>query len=220
MAAIQASVKLLSPTVNVCSSNMLSIKSTSVSSTTTMMSAPVSTNVNILSAPSRGSSQLAFNSLVSVERSQQHDADGDQRTLQLAWRLSVGGANESATEQLSLSTINNRKKSNNAINQHELAHRQVIANSPQELLNQKVDIGIDKSILPTVSAATTNGFSQNNINGLTSRNSSISFNNFSMPTLLLPTTMEDRSKRSQNMTECVPVPSSEHVAEIVGRQGR
>lgn len=30
---------------------------------------------------------------------------------------------------------------------------------------------------------------------------------------------ESRSKKSQNMTECVPVPSSEHVAEIVGRQG-
>ncbi|XP_013777605.1 RNA-binding protein MEX3B-like [Limulus polyphemus] len=28
-----------------------------------------------------------------------------------------------------------------------------------------------------------------------------------------------RSKKSQNTTECVPVPSSEHVAEIVGRQG-
>lgn len=27
------------------------------------------------------------------------------------------------------------------------------------------------------------------------------------------------TKRSQNMTECVAVPSSEHVAEIVGRQG-
>lgn len=27
------------------------------------------------------------------------------------------------------------------------------------------------------------------------------------------------SKKSQNTTECVPVPSSEHVAEIVGRQG-
>lgn len=26
-------------------------------------------------------------------------------------------------------------------------------------------------------------------------------------------------KKSQNTTECVPVPSSEHVAEIVGRQG-
>ncbi|KAH8269755.1 hypothetical protein KR018_000417 [Drosophila ironensis] len=31
--------------------------------------------------------------------------------------------------------------------------------------------------------------------------------------------LEERSKKSQNMTECVPVPSSEHVAEIVGRQG-
>lgn len=28
-----------------------------------------------------------------------------------------------------------------------------------------------------------------------------------------------RVKKSQNTTECVPVPSSEHVAEIVGRQG-
>ena len=28
-----------------------------------------------------------------------------------------------------------------------------------------------------------------------------------------------RYKKSMNMTECVPVPSSEHVAEIVGRQG-
>lgn len=31
---------------------------------------------------------------------------------------------------------------------------------------------------------------------------------------------DNRSKKSQNMTECVPVPSSEHVAEIVGRQGK
>ncbi|EFN64428.1 RNA-binding protein MEX3B [Camponotus floridanus] len=31
---------------------------------------------------------------------------------------------------------------------------------------------------------------------------------------------EARSKKSQNMTECVPVPSSEHVAEIVGRQDK
>jgi hypothetical protein len=34
-----------------------------------------------------------------------------------------------------------------------------------------------------------------------------------------PPQPEDRSKKSQNTTECVPVPSSEHVAEIVGRQG-
>lgn len=30
---------------------------------------------------------------------------------------------------------------------------------------------------------------------------------------------DSRIKKSMNMTECVPVPSSEHVAEIVGRQG-
>uniref|UniRef100_A0A0K8V5A1 RNA-binding protein MEX3B n=1 Tax=Bactrocera latifrons TaxID=174628 RepID=A0A0K8V5A1_BACLA len=216
MAATQANLKVLSP--NVCSSNLLSIKATSISSTTTMMPAPISTNINILSTPSRASSQLAFNSLVSVERSQQHDADGDQRTLQLAWELSVGRVNESATERPSLSSLNNREKSNNAINQHELAH-QPIANSQHEQLNQKVDIDTNKSIQPTVSAVTANGFSQININGLTSRNSSTSFTNISMPTLLLPPTIEDRSKRSQNMTECVPVPSSEHVAEIVGRQG-
>lgn len=39
--------------------------------------------------------------------------------------------------------------------------------------------------------------------------------------LLMPSSnLEERSKKSQNMTECVPVPSSEHVAEIVGRQGK
>lgn len=37
--------------------------------------------------------------------------------------------------------------------------------------------------------------------------------------MLAAANADDRSKKSQNMTECVPVPSSEHVAEIVGRQG-
>ncbi|XP_055714588.1 RNA-binding protein MEX3B isoform X2 [Phlebotomus papatasi] len=35
----------------------------------------------------------------------------------------------------------------------------------------------------------------------------------------MPPPLDERFKKSQNMTECVPVPSSEHVAEIVGRQG-
>lgn len=41
------------------------------------------------------------------------------------------------------------------------------------------------------------------------------------PPAALNPTFEDgqKLKRSANMTECVPVPSSEHVAEIVGRQG-
>ena len=40
------------------------------------------------------------------------------------------------------------------------------------------------------------------------------------PSLLSSTNHESFGKKSQNMTECVPVPSSEHVAEIVGRQGK
>lgn len=221
--SLQSNFKLLSPTVNVCSSKLLSVEATSASLTTTLMSVPISTNINILSAPSRGTSHLAFNSLVSVDRLQQqnHYSVGDHRTLQLALELSVAGVNESATVRSSSNPINDHKKSNSNINQHQLAHQQVIANSQQEQLKQKVDIGTNKSIQPTVSADATNDFNENNINGLTSnntsRNSSITFNNILMST---PLPIEDRFKRSQNMTECVPVPSSEHVAEIVGRQGR
>jgi len=40
------------------------------------------------------------------------------------------------------------------------------------------------------------------------------------PSLLSSSTYDSIGKKSQNMTECVPVPSSEHVAEIVGRQGK
>jgi hypothetical protein len=39
------------------------------------------------------------------------------------------------------------------------------------------------------------------------------------PSLLSSSTYDSIGKKSQNMTECVSVPSSEHVAEIVGRQG-
>lgn len=46
-------------------------------------------------------------------------------------------------------------------------------------------------------------------------------NNDPDPLQAAPAVFEEaRSKKSQNMTECVPVPSSEHVAEIVGRQGK
>jgi len=37
--------------------------------------------------------------------------------------------------------------------------------------------------------------------------------------LLSDVVVDAGSRKSANMTECVPVPSSEHVAEIVGRQG-
>lgn len=59
--------------------------------------------------------------------------------------------------------------------------------------------------------------SPTDVNGL----NSVLTNNIGLSafTTMLPS-LEDRSKKSQNMTECVPVPSSEHVAEIVGRQGK
>ena len=41
-----------------------------------------------------------------------------------------------------------------------------------------------------------------------------------LPTPSAPYEREPAMKKSANMTECVPVPSSEHVAEIVGRQGK
>ena len=47
-------------------------------------------------------------------------------------------------------------------------------------------------------------------NGQSSNNGNLSPQSFA----------DEANKKSANMTECVPVPSSEHVAEIVGRQGR
>lgn len=41
-----------------------------------------------------------------------------------------------------------------------------------------------------------------------------------LPNFLQESAEDLRNKKSANMTECVPVPSSEHVAEIVGRQGK
>ena len=40
------------------------------------------------------------------------------------------------------------------------------------------------------------------------------------PTGLFEETSPKQKPRTNNITECVPVPSSEHVAEIVGRQGK
>ena len=40
------------------------------------------------------------------------------------------------------------------------------------------------------------------------------------PTGLFEENTMKQKPRTNNITECVPVPSSEHVAEIVGRQGK
>ena len=48
---------------------------------------------------------------------------------------------------------------------------------------------------------------------------SLSLNGSGAATLAQLEEMKNNNRKSANMTECVPVPTSEHVAEIVGRQG-
>ncbi|KPU81746.1 uncharacterized protein Dana_GF20555 [Drosophila ananassae] len=65
---------------------------------------------------------------------------------------------------------------------------------------------------------TQNNFDLNNLN-VSAFSKPLSHNGLLLPNTAIAVCVDDRSKKSQNMTECVPVPSSEHVAEIVGRQG-
>ncbi|XP_023036054.1 uncharacterized protein LOC6651369 isoform X3 [Drosophila willistoni] len=91
-------------------------------------------------------------------------------------------------------------------------------------LNENRNCYIQPSLPMTMAAASTDfELGSMNVNQLPYARGET--NNLPLPSgsgsgLLIPTAgLEDRSKKSQNMTECVPVPSSEHVAEIVGRQG-
>ena len=114
----------------------------------------------------------------------------EQRALQLAFELSMLGLSDS------LSTCNgNGVGVGSDINVN-------IGSG----MNGGVNSGSPSSLSP---GGSTNG----GMNGMMSNNGLSSFSS------MLPS-LEDRSKKSQNMTECVPVPSSEHVAEIVGRQGK
>ncbi|XP_068154258.1 RNA-binding protein MEX3B [Drosophila tropicalis] len=91
-------------------------------------------------------------------------------------------------------------------------------------LNENRNCYIQPS-LPMTMAAAPNDFELGSMNVNQVPYARGDTNNLPLPSasgsgLLIPTAgLEDRSKKSQNMTECVPVPSSEHVAEIVGRQG-
>lgn len=114
----------------------------------------------------------------------------DPRTLQLALELSLVGLND------------NQQQNNGSYTQaHPMStHSDYEMGSSHNTIVTAVYGRADMSIsnLPTLTAlpSTASG-------------------------LLMPSSnLEDRTKKSQNMTECVPVPSSEHVAEIVGRQGK
>lgn len=69
----------------------------------------------------------------------------------------------------------------------------------------------------TSSASIQNGIHQNGSHGMPSHEHNLLNGHGASGSL---EDLKNTQRRSQNMTECVPVPSSEHVAEIVGRQGK
>jgi len=117
----------------------------------------------------------------------------DPRTLQLALELSLVGLNESGLNP----------------------------NGYVQPIQTQADLNYDLGSVNLVSAAYARSeMSINNLTASTSGNGCGSGSGSGSGLLMPSAGLEDRSKKSQNMTECVPVPSSEHVAEIVGRQGK
>lgn len=114
----------------------------------------------------------------------------EQRALQLAFELSMLGLSDS------LSGCNG-----NGIGGSDL--------------NVNIGLnGVNSACHQSPSSLSPGGSAGAGMNSVISNNVGLSAFSSMLPSL------EDRSKKSQNMTECVPVPSSEHVAEIVGRQGK
>lgn len=114
----------------------------------------------------------------------------EQRALQLAFELSMLGLSDS------LSQCNN----NGLIGGNDM------------IVNMGLN-DVNSVCQQSPSSLSPNGVGSASINSVITNNCGLSAFSSILPNL------EERSKKSQNMTECVPVPSSEHVAEIVGRQG-
>ncbi|XP_053968218.1 uncharacterized protein LOC128869663 [Anastrepha ludens] len=224
---------MTSPVADACSLKIIPVEAMPASISTTIMPSPISTNIKTLPTDSGGSTHPLFNSLVSFDRSQQQNSHRllveDQRTLQLALELSIAGLNDAAASTVCSSVhtpSNNNRNINNIANIHtsnyqeQLTHQSAIAGTQQEYLDQKFDFNT-LTMNGAVSAVSivNNDHNESNVNLAVNNCTNNGINQFSVLNPLLPTALDDRSKKSQNMTECVPVPSSEHVAEIVGRQG-
>ncbi|XP_037955376.1 putative uncharacterized protein DDB_G0277255 [Teleopsis dalmanni] len=146
----------------------------------------------------------------------------DPRTLQLALELSMVGLNEPLS---SLSATSAQLQTMQHSNQNYQQLSQLRSNQimPSDQQSNDFDINTLNVISAAVAAAAasvtgthTNNLFNNSVSNIVSLNHFVNSNNSNS---CFAPNLEDRSKKSQNMTECVPVPSSEHVAEIVGRQG-
>lgn len=114
----------------------------------------------------------------------------EQRALQLAFELSMLGLSDSLSGCNGNGVVGSDLSVNIGLN------------------------GVNSGCHQSPSSLSPGGSAGGGMNSVISNNVGLNAFSSMMPSL------EDRSKKSQNMTECVPVPSSEHVAEIVGRQGK
>lgn len=123
----------------------------------------------------------------------------EQRALQLAFELSMLGLSDS------LSTCN----TNGGV----IGNDMIVNMSLNDANSVCQEQSSPSSLSPNSGGVNGNVISANGLSSVVANNMGLSAFTTMLPNL------DDRSKKSQNMTECVPVPSSEHVAEIVGRQG-
>ncbi|KAI9575667.1 uncharacterized protein LOC119643425 [Glossina fuscipes] len=135
-----------------------------------------------------------------VHHSMQSLNTDDARTLQLAVELSMMGLNDQMIVQNSQLQQLRFQATENQFPQYNSAYQ----------MNT-----LSKTLLPT---RNTTVLTNSKYTGNQSSSGHFNTPNYLNPSTCL-TISEERAKKSQNMTECVPVPSSEHVAEIVGRQG-
>ncbi|XP_075151875.1 uncharacterized protein LOC142225903 [Haematobia irritans] len=143
-------------------------------------------------------------------------SDDDERTLKLAVELTmlnlknIDPLNSTSGDTKSLIDNNQQNNSPSLINQkYSSLNSGYDMTSKVFIQNQCIVSAANASIKQQISSIEGSSISRSN-----------SLANINQPLPLVTSVInEERSKKSQNMTECVPVPSSEHVAEIVGRQG-
>lgn len=159
----------------------------------------------------------------------------DARTLQLAVELTIMNLNQLPSPTTGAQTISTPSSTNHfqvnshhlhngsSIDNHQQVHHPFSASSYNSSINNPYHMTTKVFLQTQSQAAATSLLNQtflsdsNPENNIPSKISALSSN--PNQNLIAAATTDERLKKSQNMTECVPVPSSEHVAEIVGRQG-
>ena len=92
-------------------------------------------------------------------------------------------------------------------------------NVPSSMMSSLASAGSNSLGFGSMGPHSPNGGDSSSLNGFGGDCGSAALN-INSAAATLAQLEEMKTRKSQNMTECVPVPTSEHVAEIVGRQGK